>query len=71
MKLGARSKFSLYYVALALLALGGGLYSLGAVIHHCERIPYQNAIWHGFVLAAATCHYAAIFGGVVLDSASA
>ena len=23
-------------------------------------LPYQNAIWHGFVVAAAACHYLAI-----------
>lgn len=45
---------------LALLAAGSVLYSLGVVFHLWERLPYQNVIWHGFVLAAATCHYAAI-----------
>jgi len=23
-------------------------------------LPYQNAIWHGFVLSAASCHFAAV-----------
>jgi hemolysin III len=23
-------------------------------------LPYQNAIWHGFVLSAASVHYAAV-----------
>jgi hemolysin III len=27
-------------------------------------LPYQNAIWHGFVLTAASCHYAAVLGVV-------
>jgi hemolysin III len=52
--------------ALFLLATGGALYSLGVVFHHWQRLPYQNAIWHGLVLAAAGCHYGAILGGVVL-----
>lgn len=43
-----------------LLVAGGVLYSLGVVFHLWRRLPYQNAIWHGFVLAAAACHFAAI-----------
>ncbi|HEX2115244.1 MAG TPA: hemolysin III family protein [Alphaproteobacteria bacterium] len=46
--------------ALALLAAGGILYTIGVVFHLWESLPYQNAIWHGFVLAGAACHYAAI-----------
>jgi hemolysin III len=51
---------------LMLLALGGCLYTLGVVFHLAEKLPFQNAIWHAFVLAAAGCHYMAIFDGVVL-----
>jgi hemolysin III len=52
--------------ALILLGLGGCLYTLGVVFHLWKRLAYQNAIWHGFVLAAASCHYAAVLRGVVL-----
>jgi len=45
---------------LALLAAGGALYTAGVVFHLWQRLPYQNAIWHGFVLAAAGVHYAAV-----------
>jgi hemolysin III len=45
---------------LALLATGGILYSVGAAFHVWTSLPYQNVIWHGFVLAAAACHYAAV-----------
>ena len=51
--------------ALILLAVGGGLYTLGVVFHLWKRLAYQNAIWHGFVLAAASCHYAAVMRAVV------
>jgi len=44
-----------------LLASGGVLYSAGVVFHLWERLRFQNAIWHAFVLAAATCHFAAVF----------
>jgi hemolysin III len=47
-------------VALTLLMIGGVLYTVGVVFHLWERLPYQNAIWHGFVLSAASCHFAAV-----------
>ena len=47
-------------VALTLLMTGGVLYTIGVVFHLWERLPYQNAIWHGFVLSAASCHFAAV-----------
>ena len=45
---------------LVLLVAGGVLYSVGVIFHVWTRLPYQNAIWHAFVLAAATCHYVAV-----------
>jgi hemolysin III len=49
---------------LTLLMVGGVLYTVGVVFHLWNRLPYQNAIWHGFVLSAASCHYAAVIGVV-------
>lgn len=46
--------------ALFLLGLGGLLYTVGAPLHRWARLRYHSAIWHGCVLAAAGCHYAAI-----------
>jgi hemolysin III len=43
-----------------LIVLGGVLYSLGMIFHVWRKLPYQNAIWHSFVLAAAALHYTAI-----------
>ena len=45
---------------LGLLALGGVIYTAGVVFHLWRRLPYQNAIWHGFVLVAAGIHYLAV-----------
>ncbi len=45
---------------LALLVAGGVLYSAGVAFHLWTRLPYHNVVWHGFVLAAAACHYAAV-----------
>jgi hemolysin III len=49
-----------------LLVLGGVLYSLGIVFHAWEGLKFQNAIWHGFVLLAAICHYFAVLLGAAL-----
>ena len=49
-----------------LLTAGGALYTVGVVFHVWERLPFQNAIWHVFVLAAAICHYWAVMDGIVL-----
>lgn len=51
---------SLDTAPLVLLGLGGCLYTLGVVFHIWESLPFQNAIWHLFVLAAASCHFAAV-----------
>ncbi|GAB4365692.1 MAG: hemolysin III family protein [Kiloniellaceae bacterium] len=51
---------------LALLLAGGLLYSLGVVFHLWSRLPFQNAIWHVFVLAAAACHFTAVLGEVAV-----
>jgi hemolysin III len=56
--------------AAILVVIGGGLYSVGAVFHLWKRLPFQNAIWHGFVALAAGCHYAAIWQAVVLASST-
>jgi hemolysin III len=49
-----------------LIGVGGVLYSIGVGFHLWRALPFQKAIWHGFVLVAATCHYTAILHGVVL-----
>lgn len=46
--------------ALWLLALGGLIYTLGSVFYSLKRLPFQRAIWHGHVIAAAAIHYAAV-----------
>jgi hemolysin III len=46
----------------SLLGIGGVIYSLGVAFHLLEALPFHNAIWHFFVLAAAVCHYRAVLG---------
>jgi hemolysin III len=49
-----------------LLGVGGVLYTIGTGFHLWRALPFHNAIWHSFVLVAASCHYAAILHGVVM-----
>ncbi|MBU2897625.1 PAQR family membrane homeostasis protein TrhA [Vibrio hepatarius] len=46
---------------LALLAVGGIIYSLGVIFYVAKRIPFNHAIWHGFVLVGCACHFFAIY----------
>ncbi len=44
-----------------LLAAGGIICSLGVIFYVSKRIPYNHAIWHGFVLGGSICHFLAIY----------
>ena len=46
--------------ATALVIAGGLVYSLGTIIYARSAMPYQNAIWHSFVLIASVCFFVAI-----------
>ncbi len=46
---------------LTLLAVGGVIYTLGVIFYVAKRIPFNHAIWHGFVLAGCACHFFAIY----------
>ena len=43
-----------------LIIVGGCLYTVGVVFHLWQRLPFQNAIWHLFVLVASFVFYSAI-----------
>ncbi len=45
---------------IALLVLGGLLYTSGIVFYAWERLPYNHAIWHGFVLAGSALHFSCV-----------
>lgn len=48
--------------AVPLLIVAGGLvYSLGVIFHVWERLKFQNAIWHSFVLSGACTHFIAVW----------
>lgn len=51
--------------ALWLLIAGGVLYTVGVIFHLWQKLPYNNAIWHGCVLTASGLHFAAVLDAVV------
>ncbi len=48
-------------VGLTLLAVGGLIYTVGVIFYACNRIPFNHAIWHCFVLGGSLCHFLAIY----------
>ena len=52
-----------------LLLLAGGLsYTLGAIFYAWERLSYNHAIWHIFVLAGSILHFFSVLFYVVPDA---
>lgn len=49
-----------------LLVAGGLAYSVGVIFFAWEKVPYNHAIWHVFVLAGSVCHYVAVVNAVLL-----
>jgi hemolysin III len=56
--------------SLAFLIAGSITYIVGVAFHLWERLPYQNAIWHWLVLAAAVLHYTAVLNEVAAAAAT-
>lgn len=46
---------------LALIVLGGVLYSGGTIFYKWDKLKYHHVIWHLFVLAAAIIHFLAFY----------
>lgn len=47
--------------SMVLVAVGGGLYTLGVLFYVWHKLPFHHSIWHLFVLAASICHFVAVF----------
>ena len=45
---------------MAWLVAGGISYSVGAVFYVAEKIPFNHAVWHVFVLAGGVCHFISV-----------
>ncbi|BAM04426.1 PAQR family membrane homeostasis protein TrhA [Phycisphaera mikurensis] len=46
--------------SLAWLLAGGVVYTVGVVFFLMEGLPFNHAIWHGFVVGGAGCHLVAV-----------
>jgi hemolysin III len=55
---------------LVFLLAGGLAYTLGTIFYANDRIPYNHAIWHLFVLAGSVLHFVAIYNYVMPAAAS-
>jgi hemolysin III len=42
------------------LVAGGLAYTLGVIFYAWEKLPFNHAIWHLFVLAGSICHFFAV-----------
>ena len=60
----------LSWIALLLLAVGGLVYSTGAVFYVLQKLKFRRAIWHGHVVGGSVLHYVAVLVGVVLARGS-
>lgn len=47
-------------ISMLLIVVGGIIYTVGVIFHVWERLRFQNAIWHAFVVTAAAIHYTAV-----------
>lgn len=46
--------------ALGWLIAGGLSYTVGVIFFVWERLPYNHAVWHLFVIGGSACHYVAM-----------
>ncbi len=61
MIVGGRTFFDAIPLSIMIMiSIGGVLYLLGVIFYLWEKYPYNHAVWHFFVLAAAVSHYVAI-----------
>jgi hemolysin III len=52
---------------LTMILIGCALYLIGVIFYLWQKYPYNHAVWHFFVLAAAVCHYVAILLSVATN----
>ena len=50
---------------LVLLISGGLAYTFGAIFYAWNKLPFNHAIWHLFVLAGSVCHFFAVMFYVI------
>jgi len=56
-----------YRPGLILLFVGGGLYTVGAILCGIgKKLPYFHAVFHGFVLAGTVAHFLSVYNYVLV-----
>lgn len=48
-----------------LILAGGITYTAGVVFYLADRLPYNHAIWHLFVVGGSVCHFCAVYFSVL------
>lgn len=48
------------FAGIVLLVAGGVVYTLGSLLFLFDKIPYNHAIWHLFVMGGSICHFFAV-----------
>lgn len=56
---------SVQQTGVILLVAGGIVYSVGVIFYAASRLPYNHAVWHGFVLVGSGFHFTSIFAFVI------
>ncbi|WP_157016477.1 PAQR family membrane homeostasis protein TrhA [Mesorhizobium xinjiangense] len=49
-----------------LIVAGGIVYSFGVIFFIWQKLRFQSALWHGFVISGAACHMAAMMDLLVI-----
>ena len=57
------------YSTLWLIVAGGMAYSSGVLFFAWQRLRFQSAVWHGFVVSGAGLHLAAMLDLMVISRA--
>jgi hemolysin III len=57
---------TLPFTTMWLLLAGGVTYSMGIIFHLWERLKFQNALWHIFVVGGASLHLWAVIDCMVI-----
>ncbi len=53
------------------LLAGGLAYTFGVVFYAWSKLPFNHAVWHGFVMGGSACHYVAVLYYAVPVAAAA
>ncbi|MCP5099311.1 MAG: hemolysin III family protein [Chloroflexi bacterium] len=51
------------------IIIGGIMYTVGVIFYAWQKLPYNHAIWHLFVLSGSICHFFAVLFHVLPTTA--